>query len=98
MQLHLNYTQHSATCVCGASKKQPHAVAAGLTPPGIKPLCILCGGAVDKAFDKIDSSTTIQLVSDNGSYVLPNGVIVLVDEDIEAYLKGTLEFHSSNYM
>ncbi|MBR2926650.1 MAG: hypothetical protein IKC31_03635 [Clostridia bacterium] len=24
----------------------------------------------------------------NGSYILPNGVIVLVDEDIEAYLNG----------
>jgi hypothetical protein len=26
----------------------------------------------------------------NGSYVLPNGLVVLVDEDIEAYINGTL--------
>lgn len=28
----------------------------------------------------------------NGSYVLPNGVIVLVDADIAAYMQGTLQF------
>ena len=32
-------------------------------------------------------------VSLNGSYILPNGVIVLVDEDVEAYLNGTLVFY-----
>lgn len=32
--------------------------------------------------------------TENGSYILPNGVIVLVDEDIESYFNGTLEFYS----
>ena len=32
-------------------------------------------------------------VSVNGSYILPNGIIVLVDEDVEAYLNGTLVFY-----
>ena len=31
--------------------------------------------------------------SENGSYILPNGVIVLVDEDVEAYFGGTLDFY-----
>ena len=31
-------------------------------------------------------------MSINGSYILPNGVIVLVDEDFEAYMNGTLVF------
>ena len=31
--------------------------------------------------------------SANGSFILPDGVIVLVDEDIEAYFAGTLEFY-----
>jgi hypothetical protein len=30
--------------------------------------------------------------SENGSFILPDGIIVLVDEDIEAYFNGTLEF------
>ncbi|MBO7085784.1 MAG: hypothetical protein J6W25_01565, partial [Bacilli bacterium] len=32
----------------------------------------------------------------NGSFILPNGVIVLVDEDFEAYMNGTLVFINPN--
>lgn len=32
-------------------------------------------------------------VSINGSYILPNGIVVLVEEDVEAYLAGTLQFY-----
>ena len=30
--------------------------------------------------------------SENGSFILPDGIIVLADEDMEAYFNGTLEF------
>lgn len=40
--------------------------------------------------------TNCNMVSTNGSYILPNGVIVLVEEDIESYLDGTLEFYDKN--
>ena len=33
------------------------------------------------------------LRTENGSFILPDGIIVLVDEDIEAYFAGTLEFY-----
>ena len=33
-------------------------------------------------------------ISVNGSYILPTGVVVLVDEDIQAYLDGILIFYS----
>ena len=32
----------------------------------------------------------------NGSFILPNGVIVLEDEDLEAYLNGTLFFYDKD--
>ena len=35
----------------------------------------------------------IRYVTENGSYILPNGVIVLVSEDIEAYFNGELIFY-----
>ena len=38
----------------------------------------------------------INKYSINGSYILPNGIIVLVDEDIEAYLNGTLVFYDKD--
>ena len=36
------------------------------------------------------------MVSNNGSYILPSGIIVLVDEDLELYLNGTLIFYNRN--
>ena len=34
--------------------------------------------------------------TNNGSYKLPNGIIVLVEEDIQSYLEGTLVFNYDN--
>ena len=39
---------------------------------------------------------SITKVTINGSYILPNGIIVLVDEDIEAYENGTLIFYDKD--
>ena len=36
---------------------------------------------------------SITKVSVNGSYIRSDGIVVLVDEDIEAYLAGTLQFY-----
>ena len=41
-------------------------------------------------------SNYIWQVTDNGSYKLTNGIIVLVDEDIDSYKKGTLVFKDAN--
>ena len=30
----------------------------------------------------------------NGSYILPNGIVVLVQADLEAYENGTLQFYN----
>lgn len=90
-----NGKQHNATCICGEGKAQPHAVSSGVTQPGSFKLCLFCGGRVEMGFIKFDGET-ISLVSDNGSYILPNGVIVLEEEDMEAYVRGTLKFHNKN--
>lgn len=39
---------------------------------------------------------SITKVSINGSYILPDGTIMLANEDIEAYLNGTLVFYDKN--
>ena len=33
----------------------------------------------------------------NGSYILPNGTIVLVPEDVDAYVTGTLVFRVKDF-
>ena len=54
-------------------------------------MCLACGGLA--AVGMTLHPTTNDLPrSANGSFILPNGVIVLVNEDIEAYFNGTLEF------
>jgi hypothetical protein len=42
---------------------------------------------------KINGATKVSV---NGSYILPNGIIVLEDADVEAYLNGTLVFYDPN--
>ncbi|MBQ4273751.1 MAG: hypothetical protein IJB94_02115 [Clostridia bacterium] len=39
----------------------------------------------------IESIMSITQVSVNGSYIRSDGIVVLVDADIEAYLAGTLQ-------
>ena len=58
--------------------------------------CIYCGRfiKIDENFSNIIHN--IQKVSVNGSYILPNGIIVLVDEDVEAYMNGTLVFYDKD--
>lgn len=97
----VNYTQHWATCGCGATSKQGHAVSSsGGSLLGIGTrykTCLLCGGSAEIGFVQLNAtSVEVQYVTDNGSYILPNGVIVLVDEDIEAYMNQTLIFQKKN--
>lgn len=65
----------------------PHAVEQGTTT------CIQCGGQADIGINPYSLNTnTVLIVSENGSYILPNGIIVLVKEDIQDYLENTLVF------
>ena len=36
------------------------------------------------------------MVTPNGSYIMSSGIIVLVEEDVEAYLNGTLVFYDKD--
>ena len=59
--------------------------------------CAVCGAKVMLGDDIIQvGPLNIQKVTPNGSYLLPNGIPVLVDEDIEAYLNGTLVWYDKD--
>ncbi len=94
----VDYNQHKATCGCGATTQQGHAVASNAFSNGKRyATCLICGGLAERGFVELNAlSTEVQYVTDNGSYILPNGVIVLVDEDIEAYMNQTLIFQKKN--
>ena len=94
----LDTKQHSVSCDCGATITQGHAVSANQSPlPTREKLCLFCGGRADYGFVKWEpNSSEVTFVTDNGSFILPNGIFVLVDEDIQAYIDGTLKFHNKN--
>lgn len=75
-------TQHSAVCDCGAIKNLPHAVRQGSNR------CLLCGGIADQGFVQMGIGVTPSIF-ENGSYILPNGVIVLAPEDVTFFLRNT---------
>ena len=86
-------TRHERTCRdCGEVSTAAHVVAHGAfpTPEGYA-ICLQCHGNV---FMGVLQSIPAGLAhTDNGSYILTNGTIVLVEEDVEAYMAGTLEFY-----
>lgn len=86
-----NSSKHKSICSCGDYVLRPHAVSA--TQAGRYKTCVDCGYLVDTYSDIVivgPYSLNNTLNSDNGSYTLPNGVIVLMDSDINSYLNGTL--------
>ena len=59
-------------------------------------LYLIWGGNGDIGMVPGILSTGVNIITENGSYILPNGIIVLVEEDIEAYFAGTLIFYDED--
>ena len=83
-----NSVKHKAFCVCNEYIYLPHVLL------WIEPnKCFECGRILQNiGLDNIVLGVTKTQVTKNGSYILPNGIIVLDELDIEAYLDGTLVF------
>lgn len=91
---------HNGVCGgCGHYSPSKHIV----TPTAGKfATCIMCGASVRVGNGTIspwgNNGVTVasvfniggRYITENGSYILPTGVIVLVEEDVEAYLNGEL--------
>ena len=85
-------TNHWSYCSCDeAPISQAHVVSSSHST-----VCILCNGTVSGGL--LNSIPIDYPHTENGSYILPNGIIVLVPEDEEAYLNGTLEFRTGEIM
>ena len=92
--MYVSDTAHRSTCdVCGVWKEttSPHTFT--ILDRFGKMACIGCGYTKYFGSDSGNIILSITKVSANGSYILPDGTIVLVEEDIEAYLNGTLVFY-----
>lgn len=90
-------TQHIEKCsICGQTGTRKNAHIFRSTDTGRYKTCIRCNTAVDTNFGGGFINSTKVMVSLNGSYIMPNGIIILVDEDIDAYLNGDLIFYDPN--
>lgn len=89
----LTNTTHQETCFCGEEGRiKPHIIDMNsFTSGDMYATCIVCGGRASIGISPFASTGALPS-SENGSFILPDGIIVLVDEDIESYFNGTLEF------
>lgn len=91
-------TNHKSYCVCGNYVNSAHIVSSSAYLSGLPSVpCMLCHGLASVAEISHQSIETYPHTI-NGSFILQNGVIILVDEDIEGYLNGTLIFLNGNIM
>ena len=92
---YLNNSSHSGTCLCGKSLTVAHSVRYDTIVDGRYALCLGCRTRLDLTKDNANITYgTSNLRTANGSYVLPNGIVVLVEADLEAYDNGTLQFYN----
>ena len=92
------HTTHQSACDgCDArgTTTAPHAFVP-VSGSLLNVVCVDCGYTKRKDSDFGNVILSITKVSTNGSYILPDGTIVLVEEDIEAYLNGTLVFYDKD--
>ena len=92
---HLNNISHIVRCSCGLNTTESHTVTFADANDGDEQArCLGCNRLLDLSTDiaaPIQTNANIRW-STNGSYLLPSGIIVLVNEDIEIYNEGKLLF------
>ena len=81
---------HKSYCDCGGFILEPHVVRKADTTR-----CIVCNGLAGAGSMVIMSQKPVYQ-TENGSYIMQNGIIVLADEDIEAYFNGSLVWMIAN--
>lgn len=93
--VYIDKHNHIRKCSCGTgAQTEKHTISASdVTGGGNFAPCMGCGYLLDLRDDYYNTIASITQVSINGSYILPSGIVVLVDEDIQAYLDGTLVFY-----
>lgn len=91
---------HKLTCVCGESTGNNEAHAISSSDIG-KPIatCIKCGATLKISSDIVTGpgvQSVRKLVTLNGSYNMEDGILVIVDEDIEAYFSDSLVWYDED--
>ena len=93
-------TKHIVRCGCsGVQMTKMHVFTIEDVNDGnTSTTCIDCNAVITNSGPGIVGplNKNIWQVTDNGSYKLTNGIIILVEEDIDSYKEGTLVFKDAN--
>ncbi len=92
--LYYNNISHQSRCSCGSIKEEGHYIRRSTIVDNRYAVCLGCEYMLDLEEDIaqfIMTNNTKMTV--NGSFILPSGVVVLVDEDVEAFMNGILRFY-----
>ena len=92
----ISLTEHKSYCLCNNYTINPHIVSPDAFQNGdLYAICLLCHGfaSIGETYHEGIGNYPYTL---NGSFILPNGVIVLDEDDMESYLNGTLVFIDPN--
>ena len=88
-------------CDCGeiGGNLEPHIILESQIINGRYAECLECHYLLDLYYDLGFgglNSLHVTKVTINGSYILTNGIIILTDEDLSAYLDGSLVFYDKD--
>jgi hypothetical protein len=95
-----NDISHVVSCNCGeiGTIIEPHYIRKEDIGKS-KAFCLGCGAKLDLSGDIAIAPMPLSLftkVSENGSFIMPCGIVVLQEIDIESYENGTLIFHEKD--
>lgn len=86
--VYFNKTYHTANCLCGHSVFSRHSVRSSQISGNTAP-CMGCGAILNLNDDNYPiSPNSLNDCTVGGSYLLPNGIAVISDEDMNLYLQG----------
>lgn len=89
--LWINTQKHRASCSCGSTRLEGHAVSLSAYQANASYLiCLLCGGKAESGFIQLGEKNQAEYKTGNGSFISSNGIVFLADEDIQSYLDHTL--------
>lgn len=83
--------KHKCVCECGYEKYASHVVRT--SPSASLVQCIYCKAWIDQdgPIAGVFSLNAVNYITNNGSYINANGIIILSDKDYELYLSGKLD-------
>lgn len=87
--VYLNTKNHKTYCICGQYTISRHSVRAGESS-GRYARCIGCGAQLDLWSDVYPALPYAINQEKRGSYILPNGIAVIAEEDMELFERGQL--------